>query len=83
MWYGVQNMSKYDIDIKVQPLKVYERTKHAVFIVLSVTRNCKLFLLPRFSHMNTIHRGFFYPKQNLLRLPLIFDIEAFQYPDQC
>ena len=20
MWYGVQNMSKYDIDIKVQPL---------------------------------------------------------------
>ena len=22
MWYGVQNMSKYDIDIKVQPLKM-------------------------------------------------------------
>ena len=21
MWYGVQNMSKYDIDIKEQPLK--------------------------------------------------------------
>ena len=40
------------------------------FIVLNVTRNSKLFLLPRFSHMNTIHRGFFYPKQNLLRLPL-------------
>ena len=23
MWYGVQNMSKYDINIKVQPLNKY------------------------------------------------------------
>ena len=69
--------------LKVKIKSVKERTKYAVFIVLSVTRNCKLFLLPRFSNMNTIHEDFFYPKQNLLRLPLIFDIEAFQYPDQC
>ena len=25
MWYGVQNMSKYDVDIKVQPLSKIEK----------------------------------------------------------
>ena len=25
MWYGVQNMSKYDIDIKVQPLMDFRK----------------------------------------------------------
>ena len=45
--------------LKVKIKSVKERTKYAVFIVLSVTRNCKLFLLPRFSNMNTIHEDFF------------------------
>ena len=27
MWYGVQNMSKYDIDIKVQPLTAAEENQ--------------------------------------------------------
>ena len=28
MWYGVQNMSKYDIDIKVQPLTLNSFVEH-------------------------------------------------------
>ena len=37
MWYGVQNMSKYDIDIKVQPLM------ENLFYV-NICRSCLYFL---------------------------------------
>ena len=40
MWYGVQNMSKYDIDIKVQPLKQPGKNHLAIL--------CKLLPLPMF-----------------------------------
>ena len=33
MWYGVQNMSKYDIDIKVQPLTQAHTKDRAVALV--------------------------------------------------
>ena len=35
MWYGVQNMSKYDIDIKVQPL--YKETFVANYVLNNMT----------------------------------------------
>ena len=33
MWYGVQNMSKYDIDIKVQPLTMKTEFKEVEDVV--------------------------------------------------
>ena len=44
MWYGVQNMSKYDIDIKVQPLNDSEQLTQAMAREVMYFYNLLMFL---------------------------------------